>query len=287
MKQIKILTLVFAFAGTFLHHAAAQDMRKQEATIRAAYDALNNKDWAKFASYCTPDFVDKNVGPAPVQGIQACIDAYKQFFAGFPDFKVTINEIAMSSPNRYLLRVTVTGTNTSTFMGIPATDKAIRFNDADVVELNAAGKCISHEITNVGEALREIGYGSMMNPSTGVVMAAYQDFGNKDLPALLAKCSDDVTFEIQDRMFDSKPRWFKGKAEVGEFFKELSSKFQYSKFQPVRFIADGDDVIILVEVEYKLLATGKTYTNTYTHHFVVKNGMVTYFRGVDDFPMEK
>ena len=119
------------------------------------------------------------------------------------------------------------------------------------------------------------------------VQTTYGYFGKGDIPSLLANCTDDVVFEIQDRVFDTQPRFFRGKAEVANFFQELGSKFQYTKFQPVRFAADGDDVFILVEAEYNHLASGKTYTSLYTHHFTVVNGKITYFRGLDDFQQSR
>lgn len=288
MKQIKIFTLLLALVGAFSLKASAQDVTTQNmATIRAAYDALNRKDWAGFAALCDPNYTDINVGPAPAVGINAALELYKQFQTAFPDFKITINEIAAASPTRFLLRVTVSGTNTGSFMGLPPTGKPMRFDDADVVEMNANGKAISHAITNLGEPLVQIGYASMLNPSTQVVMSIYEKFGKGDVPGILASSTDGVMFDIQDRMFDSKPRQFKGKAEVGKFFQELGSKFQYTKFQPTRFVADGDDVFILIDAEYKLLATGKTYASTYTHHFKIVNGKVAFFRGLDDFQMMK
>lgn len=286
--RIILSFLTLALGCAFSQIAYSQDATaKNKAAVTAAYDALNRKDWTAFAALCAPEYVEKNVGPAPAAGINAALDLYKQFQSAFPDFMVKINEIVPASPTRFLLRVTITGTNTGSFMGLPPTGKSIKFDDADVVELNAAGKAISHSITNVGESLRQIGYGSLTNPATGVVMAAYQAFGKGDVAAVLALCADNAVFEIQDRMFDTKARWFKGKTEVGQFFQELGSKFQFSKFQPVRFIADGDDVIALIDAEYTLAATGKKYTSTYTHHFKVVNGKITSFRGVDDFQMIK
>mgnify|MGYP002867939390 CR=1 FL=1 len=280
--------LVLALFSAFLPNVTAQDaVAKNKATIMAAYDALNRKDWAGFAAQCAPSYTEVNVGPAPAVGINAALGLYQQFQAAFPDFMVKINEIAPVSPTRFLLRVTVTGTNTGSMMGLPPTGKPMRFDDSDVVELDAAGKIISHAITNSGEPLRQIGYGSFVNPATQVVLATYEKFGKGDVPGILAGCADDVVFEIQDRVFDDKPRWFKGKADVGGFFQELGGKFQYSKFMPVRFIADGDDVIAIVEAEYKHLPSGKMYASTYTHHFRVVNGKLASFRGLDDFQMVK
>lgn len=286
MKHLTMLVL--ALFSAFLPNAIAQDATaKNKATILAAYDALNRKDWAGFAAQCAPNYTEVNVGPAPAVGINAALDLYKQFQTAFPDFMVKVNEIAPVSPTRFLLRVTVTGTNTGSMMGLPPTGKTMRFEDSDVVELDASGKAISHKITNMGEPLRQIGYGSFTNPATQVVLATYEMFGKGDVPGILAGCSDDVVFEIQDRVFDDKPRGFKGKDEVGSFFQELGGKFQYSKFLPVRFIADGDDVIAIVEAEYKHIPSGNMYASTYTHHFRIVHGKIASFRGLDDFPRMK
>lgn len=288
MKQFQIFLLTLLTMFTTLNSSHAQrSAETDKANILAAYDALNRNDWAAFSAMCAPNYTEVNVGPAPAVGINAAIELYKQFQTAFPDFKIKINDIAAVNSNRYLLRVTLTGTNTGPFMMMPATGKSVKFDDADVVELDNSGKCISHAITNTGELLRQIGYVSMLNPNTQTVIDLYGKFGKGDVPGILATCTDEVVFDINDRMFDSKARLFKGKAGVGQFFQEIGSKFQYTRFQPTRFVADGDDVFILVEVDCMQVASGKKYSSTYTHHFKVVNGKVTYFRGVDDFPMMK
>ncbi|MBC7776958.1 MAG: nuclear transport factor 2 family protein [Phycisphaerae bacterium] len=285
MKQIKFFTLTLFFFFAAL--AATFSQSSTETTIRKAYAALESHDYNTFASLCADNYVELGLAPMPIKGAWNAIEQYKAFFNAFPDLKFKIGSVAPAGNNRYYLDVTVTGTNTAPFMGMPATGKSIMVHDMDIVELNAAGKCISHWSANSAGALIQIGYGSLTNPSTAVVMDVYGKFGQGDVPGILANSTEDIVFEIQDRMFDSKARSFKGKAEVGKFFQELGSKFQYTKFQPTRFVADGDDVFILIDAEYKLASTGKTYASTYTHHFKVVNGKIAYFRGVDDFQMTK
>jgi len=284
MKNVAIFSLALLLLSSFVQFAQAQDnSARDKANIQKAYDALNRRDWATFESLCTSNYTDYNVGPAPAVGIKAAIELYKQFQAGFPDFKIKINEIAPAGNGKYLLRVSITGTNTGSFMMLPPTGKPLKFDDADLVEVNAEGKCFSHSITNSGEPLRQIGYGSLLNPATQLIMSGYQKFSVGDIAGFLANCSEDVFFDIQDRMFDAKARVFKGKASVGQFFQELDSKFKYTKFQPVRFVSDGEDVFVLIDAEYKHVPSGKTYASMYTHHFKVVNGKITYFRGLDDF----
>ncbi|MFN0173862.1 MAG: nuclear transport factor 2 family protein [Saprospiraceae bacterium] len=285
MKQIKFFTLTLIFLLSAKVITFAQN--NAEANIRKAYASLESRDYNTFASLCADDFAELGLAPMPIKGAANAIEQYKAFLNAFPDLKFKIGSIAPAGNNRYYLDVTLTGTNTAPFMGLPATGKSILVKDMDIVELNAAGKCVSHWTANPNGALYQIGYGSLANPSTAVVMDVYGKFGQGDVPGILALCSDDVVFEIQDRLFDSKARWFKGKSEVGQFFQELGPKFQYAKFQPTRFVSDGDDVFVLIDVEYKHLPSGKTYTSTYTHHFKVTNGKVAYFRGVDDFQMMK
>ncbi len=284
MKYLPFFLLVLFFA---CKQANDPTTAKNEATVRAAYDAVSQHNWEAFAALCSPDFTDINAGPMPAEGIEASVALYKQFQETFPDFKVTIDEIVPVSPTRFLLRTTFTATNTGPFMGMPATGKSVSFHDADIVELDANGKAISHSVTNTGEPFRQIGYGSLTNPNTGLIMSVYEKFGKGDIDGLLNMCDDKVVFDVEDRVFDSKARHYEGKDGIAQFFKEVNARNKYSKFQPTRYVADGDDVFTTVEVAYNNVPTGRNYTSTYTHHFKVQNGKLTYFRGVDDFQREQ
>jgi len=254
-----------------------------EANLRKAYEALSKRDYTTFASLCAEEFTELGLAPQPIKGVQASIDQYKVFLDAFPDLKFDITDIASAGKNKYFIKVHLTGTNTGSFMMLPPTSKKIDAWDMDIVELNEAGKCISHWSANPNASLIQIGYGSITNPSTGIVMAAYEAFGKADIQAVLALCTDDVVFDLNDRTLDSKERIYKGKEEVGKFFTELNSKLTYSKFQPVRFLADGDDVSIDVNVEYINKSNGKKYSSTYSHRFHVVNGKINMFRGLEDF----
>ncbi|MBK9270879.1 MAG: ester cyclase [Saprospiraceae bacterium] len=128
-------------------------------TIRQAYDALNRHDWNAFAVLCDEKkYMDVGVAPLPIVGAKEAIEGYKQFFSAFPDLKVQINEIGTISPQRYLLRVTLTGTHKNTLMGIPATGAKLNYDDCDLIELDANGKIIYHQPTKGGkEVFRQIG----------------------------------------------------------------------------------------------------------------------------------
>jgi predicted ester cyclase/ketosteroid isomerase-like protein len=281
--KIKMRTVEFdnkAFEAQLMKginpHAAA------EANIRKAYASLERHDFDAFASVCANDFAEKS-DKEPIVGVWNAIEYYKNFLNAFPDIKFTIESIVPAGNNTYYLKTVATGTNTGSFAGLPPTGKSVSIPDVDIITLNAEGKCTSHSSINHNGMITAIGYGSLANPSTAVVMETYENFGKGDVPAILLLCNDDVLFDIQDHVFDTKARQFNGKTGVASFFTELSTKFKYNKFQPTRFVADGDDVFVTVDVAYTHLPSGKNYSTTYTHQFKVVNGKISYFKGLDGY----
>ncbi len=259
---------------------------RDEENIRKAYLALSQKDYSSFTNLCTPDFKELALAPQAIQGIEASLTQYKVFLDAFPDLKFDIQSIVPAGTGRYFLEIHLSGTNTGNFMNLPATNKKIDVKDIDIVTINEKGLCTSHWSANPGGALSQIGYGSINNPNTGLIMQAYEAFGKGDIPALLAMCQDDVKFEVHDRTLDSKIRMYSGKQEVSQFFKDINDKMQYSKFQPVRFIADGEDVFIKVDVNFLNKSNQKKYSNSYAHQFQTRDGKIVFFKGMDGMPVE-
>ena len=265
--------------------SAPKDHSKDEANIRLAYESLSKRDFVTFASLCSDDFMELGLASQPIKGVQASIEQYKTFLNAFPDLKLEIMDIAPAGKNKYFLRVHLTGSNTANFLMLPPTSKHADVIDVDIIEVNEAGKCSSHWSANSDGMLDAIGYGSITNPSTGLAMAAYEAFGKKDIPGILNLCNDDVVFEIHDDILNpNEIHLYKGKTEVGKFFAELASKITYSVFQPTRFLADGDDVVVFVNTEFKQNSSSQNYKANYYHYFKSSNGKVSYFKGVLDTP---
>ena len=277
MKPLKFYTLTGIFVFITCICITGQDIK---ANIKAAYENLNKRDYAAFTKLVTPDFTEYAAGPEPIKTPQAAIEAYKMFFNAFPDLKFQIQDIAGGTEGRYYVKVAITGTNTGSFGELPPTGKKINETDVDIIQVNSGGLATSHWSANPNGILSSVGYGSMANPSTEVIAAIYEKFMWSDIQGLLALCTDEVVFEVHDDVLYTAPAIYKGKIQVAEFFKDLAAKNNYTKFQPWRFIADGDDVISLVHAEYKYNPTGQTFNTNYVHQFKVVNGKVTYFKGI-------
>ena len=74
---------------------------------------------------CAPSYIAFIGGnpPMPLAGHQGFASA---FYAGFPDITHTVEDV-IAEEGKVAVRITFTGTQTGDFMGLPATNRAVRF----------------------------------------------------------------------------------------------------------------------------------------------------------------
>jgi ketosteroid isomerase-like protein len=286
MKTTRFFSILLLFSLLTTTISAQMSADQLKKLTKESFEAMMNHDLDKFGTYMADNAVDYGQGPEPVKGRMAIVEGLKGFFGAFPDYKVTLEDIAISG-NRAYIKNNFKATHTMTLMGmIPATGKKVDWSDTDIVEFDNWGKITGHWANNPYGPLYQIGYGSLTNPNTAIVMAAYSEFSKANIPGILALCTNDIVFDITDRVFLPDGKVYKGTTEVPEFFKFLSSKVQFTKFEPYRFLADGDDVIVLINGEYKDVKTGKMYSAQIVHQFKLVNGKIMWLKGTTDKPMD-
>ena len=144
-----VLLLCFAFACqdkaamTELQHMKAQAEAETHnaATLRRFLEESDMRNLDAWREICTPDYQLHFAGEAP-KSLEEHIQANKAMPEAFPDFRHTIEDI-VAQGDRAVFRVTLHGTHQGTFMGIPATGKAIqytamgmaRFRDGKIAEM--------------------------------------------------------------------------------------------------------------------------------------------------------
>jgi ketosteroid isomerase-like protein len=90
--------------------------------------------------------------------------------------------------------------------------------------------------------------------------------------------------------FDDNIEWFspgpadlptagtrRGRQQIADFFRVLDEVFEYERFEPKKFIAQGGDVVVLGEEAFRLRATGTRLELEWAHVCELKNGKVTRF----------
>jgi ketosteroid isomerase-like protein len=115
-----------------------------------------------------------------------------------------------------------------------------------------------------------------------VVQDAYAAFGRNDVPGLLNHMTEDIDWHMfgPQELPTGGPR--KGKPEVSRFFKEVGETWNFEKFEPRQFIAQGDMVVALGFYSGTAKSNGRTFGSEFAHVFTVRNGKVVKFREYTD-----
>jgi len=100
-------------------------------------------DWNKGELDSYLRMYDRNVVIHGIPGVEAGIESAKKFYQGFhrsfPDTQILVEDL-FTKADKLACRFTVSGTHKAEFMGIPATDKFIKFTGITILKF-LAGKC--------------------------------------------------------------------------------------------------------------------------------------------------
>jgi predicted ester cyclase len=103
--------------------------------------AIGNWNKADLDSYLL--MYDSRVVIHGIPGVEAGIESAKKFYRGFhrafPDTQILVEDL-FTRADKLACRFTVSGTHKAEFMGIPATDKFIKFTGITILKF-LAGKC--------------------------------------------------------------------------------------------------------------------------------------------------
>ena len=69
----------------------------------------------------------------------------------------------------------------------------------------------------------------------------------------------------------------RGREEVTGFFVAMGQTIEVEQFEPVRFHADGDTVIVFGRERMRVKATGRSYEEAWAHEFIIRDGKIARF----------
>jgi hypothetical protein len=116
-----------------------------------------------------------------------------------------------------------------------------------------------------------------------IAQAGYAAFGRGDLPAILELLTDDIEW-IEAGPADVIPTagTYRGKEEVARFFAALGENLEIHKFEPHKFIAHDDDVVVLISSEGTVKRTGRKVTDHLAHVWTFTGGKLARFESFGD-----
>ena len=138
MKNIiYILSIaVFASSCNMADQTASSQEAKAKERMQQFFDqVVNAHNVDMIDSFCTADFINHNPDPGHSgQGIDDLKATFREFFAGFPDVRMTPN-FMIAEGDKVMAHVTMTGTNTGAMGNMPPTNKPFSIEGIDVITI--------------------------------------------------------------------------------------------------------------------------------------------------------
>lgn len=126
----------------------------------------------------------------------------------------------------------------------------------------------------------------MSNANIKLVQDIYGAFGRGDIPSVLDALAPDVTWGMVGREEDIPMAGIRnGKAGAGEFFRLLKDTQEITHFEPQKFLAVEDRVLVWGRYEWTMRLSGVQGISEWLHVFTVRDGKVGAWRGHQDTAM--
>jgi len=157
MKTKPFITTALLIAGLFTQGgvAMAQDTESNEKLIGAfAEQVFGQKDLSHLDQYIKQNYIQHN--PLVGQGIEGFKAFFADWFKQVPDFKYDLEKIIINDDHIWVYG-TYSGTQKGEWLGIPATNKAYRFNAVDIFRVEE-GKLAEHwDVLDVYTLFKNLG----------------------------------------------------------------------------------------------------------------------------------
>ena len=114
--------------------------------------------------------------------------------------------------------------------------------------------------------------------NVAIVRNGYEAFGRGDLDALIDTMDANVEWTSPGPSDLATAGKRQGHQQVKQFFATVNELYDFQRFEPHTFVADGDTVVVLGEDTVTLKATGKTVSESWAHVFTIRNGKIARFQ---------
>jgi predicted ester cyclase len=110
--------------------------------VRRYQEIYNSNDLEALGEVVSQDLLTPKIMPGIPTGIEGAKAAHRIMLAGFPDYQTIIDDL-IAEDDKVVARITMSGTNTGSFMRMPPTGKHVSFTGIYVARM-ANGKIVEH-----------------------------------------------------------------------------------------------------------------------------------------------
>ena len=114
-------------------------MTANKAVVSAFIDALNDKDWDKVRTLCSPDYVH-HAPHVPAADLATYVETAGRMFSAFPDMVATVDQL-VAEGEYVAVRYTARGTHKGDFYGVAPTGRAVTLRALGIIHL-VSGKIV-------------------------------------------------------------------------------------------------------------------------------------------------
>lgn len=127
------------------------------ATMNQFVEFINSGDRTIGESIIAPDVIFyAPTSPEPLHGLEGYIAVLDMMRGAMPDVKWTVEE-TIAENDKVMIRFTMTGTQTRTFMGMPATGKPITITAMNIYQLRDGKIVREHGLPDLFSMLNQLG----------------------------------------------------------------------------------------------------------------------------------
>jgi len=110
--------------------------------VRRYQEAYNSNHLDVLEEIMSPEVLTPKIMPGMPPGLEGAKRVHQTTLIGMPDFHTHIEDL-IAEGDKVVARVTMTGTHSGDFFGIPATGKKVSFTGVYIVRI-AEGKIVEH-----------------------------------------------------------------------------------------------------------------------------------------------
>jgi steroid delta-isomerase-like uncharacterized protein len=110
--------------------------------VRRYQEIYNSNHLESLSEVVAEDLLTPKIMPGMPPGLEGGKKVHTTTLIGMPDWQTTIDDL-IAEGDKVVARVTMTGTHTGDFWGIPATGKRVEFTGIYIVRI-ADGKIVEH-----------------------------------------------------------------------------------------------------------------------------------------------
>ena len=117
-------------------------IEENKAIVRRYQEIYNSNNLDALTEVVSEELRTPKIMPGIPSGIEGAKVAHQIMLTGFPDYQTVIDDL-IAEGDKVVARITMSGTHTGVFMGIPPTGKYVEFTGIYIAQI-VNGKIVEH-----------------------------------------------------------------------------------------------------------------------------------------------